>query len=460
MAHSCAKHGEQLSAIGVEEIATADECDGLSASLKKGLPAIVCAVLAILECSIRRAYTWRERAAALELVSSLSVLPALSGSQRPLGENRVRVIRGCVSAKHDSVAAVREAAGRALAALGATEVEESQERKGLTGSWARSRGTGVTIADLKRTYRAKQEEISKEESSKKKKTLGATVNRAARENRDVDAEKCSVEKSEVAKDTLEKRVREKSAATKRRTYREHQGLKVDPDERAVLADVLNTPLSGAFSVEGGPEVPRAGGDDTRKGEIVLVQQEASWPLPDDNRGAHEEQKKVRRPWEISSSPVKDQSSRDPPPEGEIKRETQETRPVTEKEQRIAYDTKASPLEPTAHAPNSPVQVLTIVPEPLQAAAPPSTTASRAENATPKPEGGPDSAASTGSGGGECIPVPREGNIHVHTVRLLRHLNKKSDGISNILSRLDQRLLGLEKSLVVGTLFLPCFVGFT
>lgn len=116
-------------------VATASAGDGghLAQTLGKGLLAVVRPVEDILTSRSRKAYTWKERASALRLVRNLAVLPGLRGPEGPLGEHRATMIRGAVDCKRDSVAAVREAAVRALGALEASEAETANTRPPVLG---------------------------------------------------------------------------------------------------------------------------------------------------------------------------------------------------------------------------------------------------------------------------------------------------------------------------------------
>lgn len=110
--------------------ATSGRGGGILATLRKGLPAVARAVVTIMECTTRGAYTWKERRAALEVVIAFAALQDLRGPDgHPLGEHRARLIRGSLRGKRDSVAAVREAALGALAALEAPETKHSCSRR-------------------------------------------------------------------------------------------------------------------------------------------------------------------------------------------------------------------------------------------------------------------------------------------------------------------------------------------
>lgn len=47
-----------------------------------------------------------------------------------------------------------------------------------------------------------------------------------------------------------------------------------------------------------------------------------------------------------------------------------------------------------------------------------------------------------------VPPLAAGGIQMDTIRLLTHLNDKTDGIAGVLSIVDHRLGGMERSLVV------------
>lgn len=127
---------------------------GMLATLRKGLPAVARAVATVMECTARGVYTWKERKAALEVVIAFAALQDLRGQDgHPLGEHRARLIQGSLRCKRDSVAAVREAALGALAALEASETPDATPTgfcNSLSG--ARRSGAGMGGANIGEHY--------------------------------------------------------------------------------------------------------------------------------------------------------------------------------------------------------------------------------------------------------------------------------------------------------------------
>lgn len=440
MARSCATYEKEFTAVLADETAATDHPGGLSATLKKGLPAIVRIVLTILECPARRGYTWRERVAALEAITSLSALPALLESQGPLGEYRLRLIQGCVRGKHNSVAAVREVATQTLIALEANETETSQKRSCVVGSWESSGGsawgkdTGLSVAEMRRSYHTRERGIPKEKPRKKKKTLEVLVNRAAWKK----------EKDELSE---EKRAVEHSCSTKRREGGEHHRPRLERDERVLSPEGLASLSSVASSVEGSREYRGESVGETKNEAKSSARQSFAWAFPEENRNENDEQKTVRRPSGIPASRTRDEIPCAPPPEWNAERETRATPLDANMERKTDDSREATPLEPT-DARNPSVPTTMLMSQPLQHLSLPMTTAAVATSARHKSEGILNQIAPVGTGGVPSLPPPRDGGTQVDTVRLLRHLSDKSDSIASALSTLDQRLVGMEKSLVV------------
>ncbi|CAM9948679.1 unnamed protein product [Scytosiphon promiscuus] len=169
MADSCVVHAEggQSPATLMNSTVAAEmrEPRGMVATLKKGLPAIVRAVLEVLECPVRRVYTWKEREAALEVITSLAVLVDLRGVEGPLGEYRAKLIQGATKGKHDSVAAVRKAASESLSVLQATDAEKQRRashafvpgRARMAFKWS---GSGAATAATAATHQAGKRRLS------------------------------------------------------------------------------------------------------------------------------------------------------------------------------------------------------------------------------------------------------------------------------------------------------------
>lgn len=438
MARSCATFEKEFAAMSADGAAVTDHQGGLSATLKKGLPAIVRVIFTILECPIRRAYTWRERVATLEAIISLSILPALFESQGPLGEYRLRLIQGCVRGKHDSVPAVREVAVRALLALEATKTEMSHNRSCVIGSWeslgscAMGKDAGLSMAEMRRSYHARERGIPKKKPREKTKLLDVLVNREV------------LGKGKENEASEEKRAVEDSCSTKQREDGEHQRPKLERDER-----IIKTPV--APSVEGALEHRGKSMDETKNKAQLVTRQESAWPFAVETRDDTYEKEALRRTSSVPSSPAKCELPHNSPPERSIERETRYTQLDPNMERKTDDRIATTSLEPT-NAKNDCILAITLGRESLQHVTLPTTAIALAKSAHQESDGdlNPIVPARTEI---PLSPPPRDGGIQVDTVRLLRDLNDKSDGIAISLGTLDQRLVGMEKSLVVSVISL-------
>ncbi|CAM9712937.1 unnamed protein product, partial [Laminaria digitata] len=469
MANSCANHGhppaktsdehpaivtglaEKLSVTELSAHPTGIELvlGGMSATLRKGLPAIAHAVSVVLDCPVRRAFAWKERKAALDLIVALAVLRDLGGPEGPLGEHRLRLIQGATRGKRDSVAAVREAAVRSLEALGATtgggaedKLDFSQETRNkpivsscllgspLGGGGSRGgvmRGPEIPLADTRNNkyhqsggVGAPSELKKLNEKTKKKKTLDGALRRW---------EKAADDAAEAAERKIE-RFREhrdegrKDQQQRRRRWRAEQ---VPAEEEAPLL-LGETPVTNST-----PSAPNHERSPSSSGAS--------------SSGDGENQQERR-----STSPQKRSPSRG---DGE----QQERRHPTSPQKRLPssgdgeHQQERRPTSPQNRSPSVQVSMTSIVPK-LEQELPEAPVLGAAAGAAAA------AAAAAGRGGGKegsasmvaapsssSLLPPMNGGIQADTARLLQHLCNKTDTIASVLESLGQRVVGMERTLV-------------
>lgn len=464
LARSFALHGgEDLEDSGdatktsAAEAATGPGPKGIPATLKKGLPAIACAVLEILDCPVRRAYTWKERKAALEVIASLAALVDLRGVHGPLGEHRAKLIQGASRCKHDSVANVREAAIEALAALEATEADESkpEKRRPFSAPAGVKRFAGSAMEIARKFRKEDRGGFGKGAGAPmKSKTLDGIVRKAAKAK--VAAAEAAQHETGPDREYLE-------GDTKRRQKQEEQEHALATD---TLVPVLSDRTPSASSVGQDPLVasnckqPAATQTDQENLEAPFsaIDGRESEQVNDDN-GAADRRKSTQLVPESNDPREFDGANREP-------RERSGTQSSEEKKD-SAPQVHADAAEPeekghgvpipprrpaSSEAKRAPADVVVSVSDQR----PPQVVLSQSVQVVPQlqeakqlaavPSGHPSGAVAEVAS--SLLPVPMHGEMQVDTLRLLEHLDTKTDKITNVLDGLDRRLLGVERTLVV------------
>lgn len=449
MARSCAEQDTELNGSVASGVGRSEVRGRISATLLKGLPAIARSILSILESAERRSYTWRERVAALELVISLAALPALRGREGPLGEHRSRLIQGSLKGKHYSVAGVRETAMRTLLALEATASEENiRKTRGPVDSWESSGeslrvrvGQSMTVADMRSSYRALQRGRSKEERRlRKNKNLGVVVERAVLE--EVDTRRVSDHQNA-------------EASPKRRKGGQNKRPGLERDERALSPEALATTSPPSSSSAKSSPKSGTGRNIENNNAEPSPERNSSKRLSGDGEGGSEQTNRTDRAVDMSSSPTTGRISGagevdDSFPEGKENRSDRGRKDASiddSQGQRTGVHKGAPPLE-QAEVKSTAVQVVAVARQSLQPLQPTHAKTHPAQVWFPPRLQGSEAPAPSAETGIHSFPLPTDGGVQVDTVRLLSHLNEKSDSIAVVLNRLDQRLVGMEKSLVV------------
>lgn len=463
MAHSRANHEIDLET--PNEISTATGCTGLSATLVKGLPAVASAVVAVMNCPARRTFTWKERQAAMEVVVAFAVLQDLRGPEGPLGEHRAKSIQASIIGKRDSVGAVREAAARSLAALEATEAERSRKDKtqgmassglGFLGAGV-GRGVGATDGKTKTSYRAGATVDSK--FLHKKKTLDGLIAKAERATtKDVPdaAEHHAEDRARHGRQDHQPKPHDKAGQDDTHTLQD-----VSPTNQASSAPEYRPRLSND-SQQQKPSVPINTTPLSPTEEIWSTKESDSVSAPNQPTSEHPERPRTAdtgTEGRVEDSMVdgapselhhdRSCSEREIPPvagavapaepkvnDGAMRSQRREIKAeskhayaqavVVSDSQRL--DTVSLPVE-------RPVNVS------LQVKAP------HAERNVVAPSPGVGSAGTVAP---SSMPPPIRERLQVDTVRLLRRLNDKTDGIADVLKSLDQRLGGMDNSIAVRT----------
>ena len=435
------------------DAATGRGLRGIPATLKKGLPAVVRAVLVVLECPVRRAYTWKERKAALEVISSLAVLTELRGAQGPLGEHRTKLIRGASRGKHDSVAAVREAAIESLVALEATEADESKPelRRPVSAPAGVGRFAGSATEMMRKFRREDRGLLGKGAGPPKIKILDGIVRKA---------ERAMVASAEVLKHKTKRDGDSLEGGSKSPTPREEQddAEVTDPhgpaeskpassvgQDSLVASTVKQTAATQTSRMHLESPFPAIDG---RESEHINEHHNAASrrklrPLVADNGDSREFDVATREPPElVSRQSSGDKKTSAPGAHADVADAVEKDRGIPVPPRR-----PASP-EAKHHAP---AEVEVSVPD----ARLPQTALSQAVKLVPQRQDAEYLTAPSGHSAGNVakvdsspLPAPMHGGMQVDTLRLLKHLDSKTDKITSVLDGLDRRILGVERTLVV------------
>lgn len=443
MARSCVIHGdaELQPGTGIPKtvVATAPGgVSGISATFKKGLPAVARAVLEVLNCPIRRAYTWKEREAALEVIASLAVLVDLRGVEGPLGEHRAKFVQGATGAKHDSVAAVREAAQKSLAALEATDAEEGKRKnrphllpQASVGPHTRGgKDAGMSSAGMRQRLRP---EKTGESKAVQKHTVdpkiygvvfedwkaGEWVTEPPQPNLEGNQDPSEIDKRGRRQREAEVAEEKKLTAGQTSTVSSLESCPV-PNR---VSDKQDTPQSSERTLRPSSSASEGCGSDRPTHSVNTRTPGEHDPSSGD----------VERKGHVTSEEgLPTPNKQDVEPGKQEEKENGAPLP-----QRAPMETLvAQPItQPVQTAPASTVQSIEVA---VQGMAPPemkkgleilSNETSRAPGTT-------------------LVQRPVRDGVQVDTVRLLRHLDDKTNGIVSVLDGLDRRLVGMEKLLMV------------
>ena len=438
LAHSHAAYGEHDPATSdtIPKAATTAICrelSGIPATLKKGLPAIARAVMEVLQCPVRRAYTWKERKAALEVITSLALLAELRGSEGPLGEHRAKCVEGAVRGKHDSVAAVREAAGRSLFALEATDAEEGRPHPsrplsapagvGRLGWRGKSEGASTAEADHPGERRGGSKDPGR---ATKSKALDGIVKRAGRGER--AAANASRSNSEGGRDPPE------AGDDRLQRQEESETKRADTEKVAGPTSPVLSEDNRSGSAEGlKPQDLQPSSREDRKQLLRSVESNA-----DEEERALDGPKSAPRPApkppeKVDPSGNYDVGSVTPEREGRRGGEEKATIPHVQVEVNVVPQAQTPLGEPPSAAASG-------VQNSARASKRRENTDSRATERTAKASAADQQLA------------PIHGKAQKDTIRLLKHLNSKTNKIAHALDGLDRRLLGMERTFVVRVVF--------
>lgn len=437
--------------------ATGRGLDGIPATLKKGLPAIARAVLEVLDCPVRRAYTWKERKAALETITSLATLAELRGTHGPLGEHRAKLIQGASRGKHDSVAAVREAAIESLLALEATQADEGKPETRRPFS-APAAGVGRFAAEMARKVRKEEGGAGNGTGTLiKSKTLDSIVRKA---------ERAKVAAAAEAPQHKTERDREPPEGDMRNRRKREEREQVKAADTLVPVD--RTPP--ASSVDQEPPPVAANGKQQAPSQAARENLEIPFPSSLDGRaseqnnsGHHHHNAADRR----ESTPLTPENS-NPRELGGVVREPPEHvgRQSSEENISTAQQTNDNAAEPEEKDRRVPMPPRTSAGSGAKRA-PAEVEESAAETRLPRVQlsqsvrvvpqlqeakrltaASGDPAGAVEKLGSSPLPAPMHGGVQVDTLRLLQHLDSKTDKITSVLDGLDRRLHGVERTLVV------------
>lgn len=432
--------------------ATGRGLKGIPATLKKGLPAIARAVLEVLDCPVRRAHTWKERKAALEVITYLAVLTDLRGTHGPLGEYRAKLIQGATRGKHDSVVAVREAAIESLVALEATEADEGKRE--ISRPLSAPAGVGrLAESAMEVTQKKRREEkgVSKcEGKPMKNKTLDRIVRKT---------ERAKIAAAEAAQHEIHRNQGSPEDGMKLRLKREGEEAAQAADS-PVTADPTRPASSAGQDPLGTTNSEQQDPSQNSRGNL-----ESSFHSIDGCEGEHisdHHNAADRRKSKPLISEKRDPRELDGVTRGSpqrVGRQSSEEKVPTPR----AHDDAAEPQEkervvpaPARRSAGSevkrvPIEVAAAVPvtQPSQAGL------SQLVQVVPQPQETKHLATASGDAAGAVAKVassllsaPMHGGMQVDTVRLLKHLDSKTDKITSVLDGLDRRLLGVERTLVV------------
>ncbi|CAM9858287.1 unnamed protein product, partial [Ectocarpus sp. 13 AM-2016] len=436
MARSCVTHGdtELQPETGTPKMVMATApgvVRGISATFKKGLPAVARAVLDVLNSPVRRAYTWKERQAALEVIASLAVLVDLRGVQGPLGEHRAKFVQGATRAKHDSVAAVREVARKSLAALEATDAEEGTRKhrphvfpEASGGPHTRG-GTGVGVSSVGMRQRVRPEKTGESKVVRKHIVIPKTDGVVPEVWR---AGECMNESLQVK---LKGNQDSREMDTRDRWEREAEvaeGEKLTADRTSAVSSVesypsssrgrdkQDTPQSSEKSPRPSSSASEGCGRDCRRGQTQAVN--ARGPREDDPSSGDLERKGNMTSEESLPAPNKN--------DGEPSKQEEKENGAPLQQRGIPMETFfARPFrQPDQTAPASTVQSI---------AAQGMASPQKKDLETPLKE-------TSRARGTTLVQRPVRDGVQVDTVRLLRQLDDKTNGIVSVLDGLDRRLV--------------------
>lgn len=472
MANSCATYeGDELepSDVTPKTAAAADGggLRGIAATLKKGLPAIVRAVLQVLDCPVRRAHTWKERKAALEAIVSLAVLTHLRGAEGPLGEHRAKLIQGSTRGKHDSVAAVRGGASEALVALEATEAEEGKGdcRRPVSApagarplGWGGS-GVGTPAAEVRQSLRAGEiRDSACTRQTTKRNKLGGVVMKARRaENDAAEASQREIEHDRVSRKVGGNDGRQGQEEIAMESPQ--QELTVGPTPSASSAESCSKsskdseqdpPQPSQVNIKSSLHVAGGCGSEQSIDHHDTTERRKSTPR------VNPEILDTGDPSSVDGvgSTSHEREERHSSEEGiSIPRaDNVEVGEAEEKEDSVLMPARR-PAEPEVK--NGPIEAIVATPDPkpLQTVLPTAVHLVRSRAQAIAPQEAKDVVTSSldtaaGPAALASLPAPMHGGVQVDTFRLLTHLNDKTNSIASVLDGLDQRLLGMERTLVV------------
>eukprot|EP00903_Cladosiphon_okamuranus_P007632 g7401.t1 len=463
LAQSIALHGRGdlgdsngIPKISAAEAATSRGLEGIPATLRKGLPAIARAVLEVLDCPVRRAYTWKERKAALGVISSLAALADLRGACGPLGEHRAKLIQGASRGKHDSVAAVREAAIEALVALEATEADEGkpEKRRPFLAPAGAGRFAG-SATDMAR-------KIRREDRGGSGKGAGAPMRTKTLDGIGRKADRAKIATAEPSPYETERRRESPDGDPQSRRKRKEQE---DAQVAEILVPVPADRTPSASSVGQGPMVAsnfkQPAATQTDQGNL-----EAPFPAIDrleseqtkNDNGAPDRRKSTPLVPENNDPRELDGASRDPREcwSRESSEEKKNQRPQDHADTAELEERNRGFLMPPRRpdlsgANRAPADVEVCVSDKTL----PQVGLSQSVQVVPQLQQDKQSAAAaSGDPAGTAAKVapcslstPMHGGVQVDALRLLKHLDTKTDKITSVLDGLDRRLFVVERTLV-------------
>lgn len=472
MANSCATYEgdelEHLDAVFETAAAAGDGgmLRGISATLKKGLPAIVRAVLQVLDCPVRRAHTWKERKAALDVIVSLAALTHLRGAEGPLGEHRAKLVQGSAKGKHDSVASVRGAASEALVALEATEAEEGNgenRRSVLTPASARplgwgGRGGGTPVDEARQSLRAGERTDSAcTRNTTKSDRLRRAVMKAAR----IESDGAEASQRKIANDRASRKMSgndRRQGQGKKWKETPQEEVPVDP---TLLSSSAENRSKSSKDREEDPSNPSQGSIESH-----LYADEGCGSEKKRDRHDNPDRRKSTLRVTPEIPDTGDPSSVDvvgsTTPREREERHGSEKRIQIQRAENVKVDTTGDRKDVLMPAPrpaesevkNGPIKsmVATSDTNPLQPVPREAEKGVQNRVRATAPHDEQKDVITSGDGTGTVVssslPAPMHGGVQGETFRLLSHLNNKTESIANTLDDLDQRLLGMERTLVV------------
>eukprot|EP00752_Nemacystus_decipiens_P002970 g2759.t1 len=436
------------------EAAASRRLNGIPSTLQKGLPAIARAILEVLDCPVRRAYTWKERKAALEVTTSLAVLTELRGTHGPLGEHRAKLIQGASRGKHDSVAAVREAAIEALAALEATEADEGKPE--VRRPFSAPAGVGGFASEMARKFRKEERGAGGKGvgTSMKSKTLDSVVRKA---------ERAKIAATEAPQHETPEGDREPVEGDILRSRRERERKREGAEAADTLVPAERTPPASWTG-----EDPLVAANHTQQAPPHTARDNLEAPFPvidgreseqNSNHNAADRREPVPPITPENSNPKKiDDVAGDSSEhlgrqcsEGNISTpQTHDDAAAPEEHgRRVPLPPLASAGTGAKHAPTE-IDAEVSVPDKRRPQVQVSTSVQvgpqlqEAKHLTAASGVPVEAAAKVAS---SPLPAPLHGGMEFDTLRLLQHLDSKTDKITSVLDGLDRRLHGVERTLV-------------